>query len=177
MKLGGGENLEIKSEKKGPNIALAKDEKKLNLYAKQSYHIQGLNQARCGFYLSIAGAIIGFIIIVISLILIFFKNDGVSSIISMVGGTILESVSILFFSISNKANERVSDSFDKLRLDSNIVNSIELCKTIDDVHIKDEVKVKLALYLVGIKEEHICKYSRESCIIKTNNKLENGEDE
>lgn len=152
----GGRNLELNSNKKQPNIALANNEKKLNLYAKQSYHIQGLNQAKWGFWLSVGGAIGGFCIIVMS---IFINN----ATIGVVSGAILEAVSVLFFSISNKANQRINESFDKLRLDSNIVNSLELSKSINDIKIRDELKVKLSLYLVGIKEERICKNSFETC--------------
>ena len=161
MKLGSGEKLELNNSKKEPNIALANNEKKLNLYAKQSYHIQGLNQAKWGFWLSVVGAIGGFIIIVIS---IFLLIDGATtSIITLAAGTVVETISILFFTISNKASERVSNSFDKLRVDSNIVNSIELSKSIEDSNIRDELKVKLSLYLIGIKEERICSNTKAIC--------------
>ena len=161
MQLGTGGNFELKNNKKEPNIALANNEKKLNLYAKQSYHIQGLSQSKYGFWLSVVGAIVGFIIIVISLFLLIYGKA--ESMIALAAGTIMESVSILFFSISNKASERVSNSFDKLRVDSNIVHSIDLAKTIDDCSIRDEVKAKLALYLIGINEQNICNQIRTIC--------------
>lgn len=160
----GGNSLELKGAKKEPNIALATNEKKLNLYAKQSYHIQGLSQAKYGFWLSIIGAIAGFIIIVIFL---FKLKDGnsINAAIGIVSGTIIEVISVLFFAIANKANERVNNSFEKLRVDSNTVNAIELCKDIEDIMIKDELKVKLALHLAGINEEYICKKSKSICSV------------
>lgn len=162
----GGSSLELKGIKKEPNIALATNEKKLNLYAKQSYHIQGLSQAKCGFWLSVIGSIAGFIIIVIFL---FKLKDGntINAAIGIVSGTIIEVISVLFFAIASNANKRVNNSFEKLRVDSNIVNAIELCKDIEDIMIKDELKVKLALHLVGIKEEYICKKSKSICSVHT----------
>lgn len=165
MEINKGIDLELKNIKKGTNIALANNEKKLNLYAKQTYHIQGLDQSRWGFWLSVAGSIIGFIVIIVSIVLLFM-NIQTGSIVTMISGIIIEAISGLFFWISDKATERVIDSFDKLRLDSNIVNSLELAKTIENTKVKDALKVKLSLYLVGINEENICKYSGECCTSK-----------
>jgi hypothetical protein len=163
----GGDKYELENKKK-PNIALANNEKKLNLYAKQSYHIQGLNQAEWGFWMSIVGAISGFIIIVVSLFIPKTMENSAS--LTLTAGSIIEIVSLLFFTISNKASERVSNSFDKLRLDSNIVNSIELAKSIENSDVKDEVKVKLSLYLAGVKEEHICNHIKTTCNFDSKNR-------
>lgn len=162
MQLGNGK-LEIKSDKKQSNIALASNEKNLNFSVNKNHHIQGLNQSKYGFWLSVGAAIGGFIIIVISLFL--DKN-----MIGIISATIIEVVSVLFFSISNKTNDRINKLLDKSRIDSNILKSLELSKSISDIKIRDELKVKLSLYLVGINEEKICKHSFEICKYKQNNK-------
>ena len=173
MMKSGGEQYELKKSKK-PNIALANTEQKLNLYAKQSYHIQGLKQAEWGFWLSIAGAVVGFLIIAVALFIHFFIKDisESSSFITLIAGSVIESVSLLFFYISNKASERVNDSFDKLRIDANIVNAIELAKGIDNTDLKDEVKVKLSLHLAGLNCKHICSCEKSTSLNKVNNEIE-----
>ena len=165
MQIGAG-SLEINKKNKEPNIALANNEKKLNFYAKQSYHIQGLMQSKWGFWLSIAGAIIGFAVIIVSI----FTSSQNGHNVGVISGTIIEVVSVLFFSISNKANERTLNSFDKLREDSNTISAIDLAKTVEDTRIKDELIVKLSLHLIGINEENICKYTKSICMEKESDK-------
>lgn len=94
---------------------------------------------------------------------IFFKSSGQSQ-SGVARRIIIELISSIFFSISNSANKRMVEFFDKLRLDSNTVNSIDLLKSIKDDNTRDELAVKLSLHLIGIDENNICKHSKSICV-------------
>ena len=65
--------------------------------------------------------------------------------------------------MSNRANEKISEFFTELTKDDNIENAIALAREIEDEEIKNQLKAKLALFLVGINEEKICKNTNEVC--------------
>lgn len=60
---------------------------------------------------------------------------------------------MLIFKISDNALDRMGDFFDKLSKDSNIIKSIELSKSIKRDDTRDELRSKLALFLVGMNED------------------------
>ncbi len=124
---------------------------------KKSYHNQRLTQSQWAFWLSFWGNIVGFLVIMISLI---FNNNEWPGIVA---GGILEVVSILFYQLSNKANEKITEFFDKLTSDSNSTKAISLIEKIDDSSIKDELIVKISLHLVGINEDKLCNKVRSVC--------------
>lgn len=128
---------------------------------KKTYHQQRLEQSKWAFYLSVWGSAGGFIVILISVISGMIYNDPQWA--GIVSGTIIEAVAALFYNLSNKANEKISEFFDGLTADANVERAIHLSNEINDQHIRDELKVKLALYLSGIDEEKICKNTNEIC--------------
>lgn len=81
----------------------------------------------------------------------------------IVSGVVIEAVSALFYTLSNNANEKISEFFEELTKDSNVKEALKLSDDIDNTEIKDQLKVKLALHLVGINEEKICKNTNEIC--------------
>lgn len=144
--------LKPKSEK-SLNIT---SEKKLNLTAKQDYHIQGLRQAKLSFRFSLISAIIGFCVIIYSAFIIKDKAT-----IGIVAGGIIEAVSALFFYMYKSSNKMMIDFFEKLRKDSNTITAVDLSKSINNTSVQDELKVKLALHLIGVNETNICKNVRD----------------
>lgn len=157
---GSKDKLLIKETKESKSkMYFATNEKKLNLQAKHNYHTQGLQQSKIGFWLSIVGATMGIIIIAFSFFIPKYQSQ-----LGMIIGILIEVMSTVILVISNNANKRMVEFFDKLRLDSNTVNSIELMKTIKNEDIRDELAVKLSLHLIGINEENICKHSRSVCL-------------
>ena len=124
---------------------------------KENYHNQRLEQSKWSFWLSFFGSIAGFLVIVVSLI--FNDNEWPG----VVAGGIIEVVSILFYQLSNKANEKITEFFDKLTVDSNTTQAIDLLEKIDDSNIKDELIVKVSLHLIGVNEEKICNKVRSVC--------------
>ena len=124
---------------------------------KQNYHVQRLNQSRIAFWLSFYGCIVIAIGIVTS---IFIKDIAW---IEVVSGAIIETVSALFFYLSDKANEKISEFFLELQKDSDKKNARDLAMKITDEKIKNELIVKLALHLSGIDEDRICRNTNEVC--------------
>ena len=128
---------------------------------KKTYHEQRLSQSKWAFRLSFFGSIVGFIVIVSSLReSIHTGNEQWAGIAS---GTVIEAVSALFYNLSNKANEKITEFFLELTKDSNITKSIILSDQIGNDAVRDELKVKLSLHLAGIDEDKICKNTNEVC--------------
>lgn len=129
--------------------------------AKKKYHNQRLDQSKWAFRLSFCGSIVGFLVLIWSIyrgIEVGRPEWG-----GMISGGILEGVSVLFYTLSNKTNEKISEFFKELTKDSNVKDALKLADDIKDSEIKDQLKVKLALHLVGIDEERICKNMNEIC--------------
>lgn len=128
---------------------------------KKDYHTQRLGQSKWAFRISIVGSLLGFAIIIWSVIIgVKFKDFGWVGVIS---GTITETVAALFYAISNKTNEKISEFFKELTKDSNVENSIRLASKVENGVIRDELLVKLSLHLSGISEEKICKNTKDVC--------------
>lgn len=128
---------------------------------KQNYHVQRLNQSRIAFRLSFWGSIAGFIVIVAGIIMSICIKD--IAWIEVVSGAIIEVVSALFFYLSDRANEKISEFFLELQKDSDKKNARDLTMKITDEKIKNELIVKLALHLSGIDEDRICRNTNEIC--------------
>ena len=74
---------------------------------KRDYHKQRLWQSKMAFGLSFGGSIVGFIVIVASVVYgMVTGNDQWPGIVS---GITVEAVSALFYTLSNKANEKIRD--------------------------------------------------------------------
>lgn len=168
------ENLKISSQHSKLNLSQSKpaklnitSEKKFNLKAKNEYHTQGLAQSNISFWFSLGSSVVGFIVIIS--FAIFGKENAD---IGLFAGTIIEIVAALFFYMYKNSNKTMIEFFEKLRKDANTTSALDIAKTIDDVKIRDQAKVKLALHLIGIDEDKIC---NKICDISRNNCVENDE--
>ena len=150
-------NLVINKEnKRSVEFCKAQGEKDLTLVEKsntiqikENYYRQGLKQAKIGFYFGLIGSTIGLLVIIGFLVFADDKLWGTCL------GVITEAVSLLIFKISDDALERMGKFFDKLSKDSNIIKSIELSKSIKKDDTRDELRIKLALFLVGMNEDKV----------------------
>ncbi len=129
--------------------------------AKNNYHTQRLKQSKWAFWLSFWGAIAGFAVLIITTF-IYIASDNPSA-VGYISGIIIEATSALFFTLSNKANEKISEFFDKLTLDSNTTHAMHMTKEISNSDVRDQLLVKLSLHLAGINEDKICKQTIEIC--------------
>lgn len=129
---------------------------------KVEYHKQRLWQSKMAFVLSFAGSIFGFVVIVGSVIWGMWVGN--SQWPGIVSGIVVEAVSALFYTLSNKANEKISKFFKELTIDSNIKSALGMADKIEnDSATKNQLYVKLSLHLSGISEERICKNTFELC--------------
>lgn len=135
--------------------------------AKRSYHEQRLGQSKWAFRLSFWGCVLGFCVIIKYIHI--GVSEGQAEWAGIISGVVIESVSALFFHLTNKSNEKITEFFVELTKDANVKEAIKLANGIEDTKVKDELKVKLALHLSGIDEDKICKNTNEIC---NNNKIQ-----
>lgn len=129
--------------------------------AKLEYHTQRLSHSKWAFRLSFFGSILGFIIIVFCIgVSMYVGHVEWSGVIS---GIIVESVAVMFFHLSNKADDKITDFFKEVTVDAKIEKAISLSKNVKNDSIRDELFVKLSLFLCGINEDRICKNTKEVC--------------
>lgn len=150
----------LHSEKRKSQISVGNDTW-LPDKAKNNYHTQRLKQSKWAFWLSFWGAIAGFAVLIITTFIYIFSDN--PSAVGYISGIIIEATSALFFTLSNKANEKISEFFDKLTLDSNTTHAMHMTKEISNPNVKDQLLVKLSLHLAGISEEKICRQTIEIC--------------
>lgn len=153
-------NTFLHSEKNEAQITIA-DDTWIPDKAKNNYHTQRLKQSNWAFWLSFWGAIAGFVVLIITTF-IYICSDKPSA-IGYISSIIIEAISVLFFTLSNKTNEKISEFFDKLTLDSNTTHAMHMTKEISNSDIRDQLLVKLSLHLAGINEDKICKQTIEIC--------------
>ena len=129
--------------------------------AKKGYHEQRLSQSKWAFRLSFWGSIFGFLVILQGI----RNSTGLNYVewAGIISGSVIEAVSALFYGLSNKANEKITEFFVELTKDSNIKSAISLCDKVKDNDVRDSLLVKLSLHLSGISEEKICKDFTEVC--------------
>lgn len=110
----------------------------------ENYYSQALNQSKISFWFSILFASIGFIIIIIAGFLYSNENSG-ATIVSMISGTIIDSIAALFFIQTKRAQKNMNDFFQKLREDKQYVEAKKLCESLNSIKAKDALKIQLAL--------------------------------
>lgn len=116
------------------------------------HHNQALQQANIQFCFSIFAAILGFVLIII--IIIFGQSEmWYENIIKATPGAIIEVVSVLFISQARETRDRATDFFMELNYDRKIEKSIEIVNSIERDEIRADVKAKIALHIIGIKEK------------------------
>src|SRR5258706_11140655 len=107
------------------------------------YHSQGLAQSKISFWFSLIFASIGFAIIVIAILTVQREVsiwDQGRTFITLISGTIIDTVSALFFVQSNKARQLMTDFFDKLRMDRKFEESLRLADQITDTKLQSALK-------------------------------------
>lgn len=114
------------------------------------YHAQVLAQSRQSFIFSIGAAVVGFLIIALSILLVL--GDQVApGIASMVGAAIAEAVAALFFRQSNQARALMSGQLEGFRaaeeVDRQARERKELIQLVEDSPTRDELITQTVLRL------------------------------
>jgi len=122
---------------RGPNLDHAVEEVRLRLGVSDSpaekqyallreYAAQGLVQARVSFWVSHVAAGVGFVVIIVGVVLLYFERTVGAGLVSTVAGTVTEAVSVLFFRQTNKTRELMIQTFDRLRTDRKLDEALRL---------------------------------------------------
>ena len=114
-----------------------------------NYYKQTLLQSQISFWFSLIFASLGFLLIILASVF-HATNSLDKTIISIISGVVIDAISALFFVQSNNAKKAVTTFFEKLRKDKQIHDAIKICESIEDIKIKDKLKVNLSLSLVGL---------------------------
>jgi hypothetical protein len=121
-----------------------------NLRLLGEYHAQGLAQARISFRFSLVFAALGFAIIasaILDAVLDNGRSVAAANIAALLGGTVIEAVSSLFFVQSSRARATMTQFFDSLRSDRAVEEAIRLSDAIPDAQLQSRLKAVLALTL------------------------------
>lgn len=114
-----------------------------------SYYAQVLAQSKVSFWFSLVFASVGFLIIVLAAFIHSTAETG-STIARFVAGGVVDAVAALFFVQSKRAQESMSDFFDKLRRDRNHAEARKLCESLDSSVARDALRVRLALHYAEV---------------------------
>jgi hypothetical protein len=114
-----------------------------------NYYKQTLYQSQISFWVSLIFASIGFALIIVASV-IHVAGAWDKTVISIVSGVIIDAIAALFFVQSNNAQKAVGTFFEKLRKDKQIHDAIKMSETIENADLKDNLKVKISLSLLGI---------------------------
>ena len=114
-----------------------------------NYYSQVLAQSKVSFWFSLVFASIGFFIIVLAAFMHSEADTG-STIARFVAGGVVDAVAALFFVQSKRAQEAMSEFFDKLRRDRNHVEARKLCESLGSGETRDALRVRLALHYAEV---------------------------
>jgi hypothetical protein len=115
----------------------------------QSYHKQALDQANVQFWVSVAGAMIGFLWIIYSAIGI--DSVHISTILKVLPGVVMDTVAFLFFRQVSETRQRATELYDRLRSDSNRSQAVALVESIEDERVRSVVKAQISLHMAGLQ--------------------------
>lgn len=120
----------------------------------ESHHRQALQQSSVQFWFSIFAASIGFIFIIV-MICTSSGSEWYEIIVKILPGTIIDAISVLFFSQAHETRDRAADFYKELTYDKQVAKSIAIADAIEDKAIKATVQARIALHIAGLKDEEI----------------------
>ena len=136
------------------NLLKEEDSKNITVEMKQlAEHTSEISlQIKLNFWLGLIFAIFGFIIL---LFVTFLGREisHISTVVPYISITIIEVISVLFFSRSNKVRKEMKQFFNTLRKDKQLDAAKKLVEYIQDPILKDILRVQLTLYYSGIQND------------------------
>ena len=108
------------------------------------------------FTFSLVFAALGFCVIILSILMIDSDATTVEqrTWIGIISGTVIEAVSVLFFTQSNRARELMTNFFDRLRTDRKFDESLSIADKMADSDMKLRLQVLLALSFAEVEAGH-----------------------
>ena len=118
-----------------------------------SYHQQAIDQAKIQFWFGVVAASIGFIWILV--IGSSGEIQGFQTLVRILPGIVVDSVSILFLRQAEDTRRRATELFDRLRKDKQMTEATALVSTISDQRLQSVVRAQLALHMAGLEPKVI----------------------
>lgn len=122
----------------------------------EAHHRQALQQSSVQFWFSIFAASIGFIFIIV-MICTSSGNEWYEIMVKALPGAIIDAISVLFFKQAHETRDRAAEFFKELTYDKQVAKSVAIADAIEDKEIKATVQARIALHIVGLKDEEIKK--------------------
>ena len=119
---------------------------------KKAYHQQRLDQSKWAFRLSFCGSIVGFVVIIATVV--FGLATDSSEWPGIVSGIIIEAVSALFYELSNRANKKITEFFAELTKEANVNTAVKMCDQVKDDAVRDKLITDLSLKLSDIEDKN-----------------------
>ncbi len=120
----------------------------------KNYHTQALTQSSTQFWFSITAASVGFVLILYTS---FISLTGKMSLalLNTIPGVAMEAVAALFFKQAEDTRTRATQLYDRLRADEKEMEALTLIETIENKELRDLVKAKWALQIVGLQSQPV----------------------
>jgi len=124
--------------------------KPFEITALANYYNQALSRANISFWFSLVFASIGFGVIIVAFAT-HVSSDLYGTVIKVASGTVIDSVSALFFVQSTNAQKSMSEFFEKLRQDRLNAEARDMISEIEAVERRDQLRAQLILKYSGIE--------------------------
>lgn len=94
---------------------------------------------------------VGFVVIIAAVIFGLVTDS--SEWPGIVSGIIIEAVSALFYELSNRANEKITEFFAELTKEANVNTAVKMCDQVKDDAVRDKLITDLSLKLSDIEDK------------------------
>lgn len=121
----------------------------------ESYHTQALAQATAQFWFSVTAASFGFLLILYTGFTSLKSKEPQTTLMNSIPGMAIEAVAALFFSQAEDTRKRATELYDRLRTDEREIHAIDLIESIENQELRDLVKAKWALVIVGLATQPV----------------------
>lgn len=126
------------------------DERRYRLL--RAYATQGLTQSKISFNTSLSAATLGFIVILGGVVLSLLGGRIEQAIVPVIGGTVIDAVSLLFFVQDRRHQKTMFDFFERLREDRKLDEALALLRNTPDEQIRSRVQAAMVLHFAGVPE-------------------------
>jgi hypothetical protein len=118
----------------------------------RAYAQQGLNQTRFSFLASLAAAGLGFIVIITGVMLAIVQADPTGGITTVAAGTVIDAVSLLFFSQDRRHQRTMLEFFERLREDRKLDEALLLMRTAQHGELQARVHAAITLHFANVPD-------------------------
>lgn len=161
----------LKSEEGSSELfnSLIKDDERTSLEMEKlaKYYIKIFRLTKISYWFGVVFSLLGLSILMI----MSFSDSEISSnkaIISLSCIAIIEIVSLLFVLKSNKFQKKMDQLFNNLQKDKQRNRTKKLIESIDDIILRDLLRIELTLYYSGIKNNPVSINESIQKVITTN---------